>query len=747
MVKNEENFNMRKIVDDIVAFILIFVACIVFLSLISFSPSDPSLFTSDTVSKLYSNNLIGAFGANLSAILINLFGYASYLFVLFFLAIAYLIFSYGINPLKIFSLTGVFVAELISSSTLLSLFLSDILFIDTKFTGREYTSAGGMIGNKIQGMLLPEFNFWGTIILILALIVVAVIVSVKLNVFSLFSLTFVVGKKIFESIIFTIKKIIENHKRKKTIKKIKTRKIKHKKTGTKIKETKIKKQKKNNEETKPPLIFEKSEVYAPPWERIFIDPDEESFIDKRELELKGQTLIKRLKEFKVNCQIADIHPGPIVTTYEIKLEPGIKFSTIQNLTNDLSIALAAKSIRVERTFGKPTISIEVPNKKRKLIVLKEIISSQKFWNSKEPLTLALGLNVTGEPFFSNLNSMPHLLIGGQTGSGKSVGLNAMICSLLVKNSPDMLKMIMVDPKMVELGIYSNIPHLLTDVIIDSKEAASALSWAVSEMERRYLILKDLKVRNLSSYNSLRKKLKGGEELEPLPYIVVVIDELADLMFVARAKVEESIARLAQKARAVGIHLILATQRPSRDIVTGVISSNMPSRICFKVTQAIDSRVVLDRSGAEQLLGKGDMLFQPPGTSEVIRLHAPFVSESEVENLVSYLKSFGTPEYMDSIKNFEEGKEEIEINYGDSKIKLSSKSPEYIQAVKLIVSTGQASISYLQRRMSIGFNKAARYIEMMENDGIVGPKPHQGGKIREVLVGPEFLDNLNGEQYD
>ncbi len=742
MAKNEENFNMTKILDDIVAFILIFVACIVFLSLISFSPSDPSLFTSDTVSKLYSNNLIGTFGANLSAILINMFGYASYLFVLFFLTCAYLIFKNGLNFIKILSLSGVFIIELTSFSTLLSLFLSDILFIDTKFTGKEYTSAGGMIGNKLQGLLLPEFNFWGTIILILAFIVIAVIVALKLNLYSFYSIVFSISKKIAESTVLTVKLFFEKRKREITIQKIRTRQAKPKKKPKP--KAKPKKEEKKKQAKTPLMKFEKTESYNPPWEEIFADPDEESFIDRRELELKGQTLIKRLKEFKVNCQIADIHPGPIVTTYEIKLEPGIKFSTIQNLTNDLSIALAAKSIRVERTFGKPTISIEVPNKRRKLIVLKEIISSDKFWNSKEPLTLALGLNVTGEPFFSNLNSMPHLLIGGQTGSGKSVGLNAMICSLLVKNSPEMLKMIMVDPKMVELGVYSNIPHLLTDVIIDSKEAASALSWAVSEMERRYLILKDLRVRNLSSYNSLRTKLKGGEELEPLPYIVVVIDELADLMFVARAKVEESIARLAQKARAVGIHLILATQRPSRDIVTGVISSNMPSRICFKVTQAIDSRVVLDKSGAEQLLGKGDMLFQPPGTSEVIRLHAPFVSENEVENLVSYLKSYAQPEYMDNIKNYEDGKEEIEISYGDSKIKLSSNNPEYIQAVKLVISTGQASISYLQRRMSIGFNKAARYIEMMESDGIVGPKPHQGGKIREVLVGPEFLDNLNGE---
>ncbi len=745
MAKNEENFNITKILDDIVAFILLFLACIIFLSLISFSPTDPSLFTSDTVSKLYSNNLIGSFGANLSAVLINLFGYASYLFVLFLLTLSYLIFKEGLNLAKIAYASGIFILELISFSTLLSIFLSDILFIDTRFTGKEFTSAGGMVGNKIQGMLLPEFNFWGTIILISFLIAISLILAIKLNIKSLYFLLFASVKKIITVSINTIKDFFANKKErsiaKKTIKPIK----KPKKTKPKPVKKGKKPDKEEKSQEKKIMKFEKTEDYNPPWEEIFADPDYQSFIDKRELEAKGQALIKKLQEFKVNCQIADIHPGPIVTTYEIKLEAGVKFSTIQNLANDLSIGLAAKSIRIERTYGKPTISIEVPNKKRKLIVLKEIISNESFWNAKDPLTIALGLNVTGEPFFSSLNGMPHLLIGGQTGSGKSVGLNAMICSLLVKNPPEKLKMIMVDPKMVELGVYNNIPHLLTDVIIDSKEAASALSWAVSEMERRYSILKDLRVRNLESYNNIRKKMKGGEELEPLPYIVVIIDELADLMFVARAKVEESIARLAQKARAVGIHLVLATQRPSRDIVTGVIKSNMPSRICFKVTQSIDSRIVLDRSGAEQLLGKGDMLFQPPGTSEVIRIHAPFVSEEEVENLVSYLKAYGSPDYKDDIKNYEEKKDEIEVSYGESKIKLSSNNPEYIEAVKLVVSTGQASISYIQRRMSIGFNKAARYIEMMEDDGIVGPKPRQGGKIREVLVGPEFLENLNGEK--
>ncbi len=741
MGRNEENFNIKKVFDDVLAFFFLFVAIVVFLSLISFSPNDPSMFTSDTVSKLYSNNLIGVFGANLSAFLIKFFGYASYLFVFFLVSLSYITFKNKFNPLFAGISFGIFIAELISFSLLLSLFLSDILYVDTAYV-KDYTGAGGVIGNVLQGIFLPNFNLWGSLIIVSGIVLITLVIALKLEIYSFYSFIFTVLKKSFESVIYTVKKIMEE-KKEKPKKRIVSPKIPAVKKQ--VSKTRKKEKSRDFEKLKIPSKkdFKVSEKYSPPWEEIFAEPYQESFIDRRELQQKGNTLVQRLKEFKVNCSIVDIHPGPIVTTYEIKLEPGIKFSTIQGLANDLSIALAAKSIRVERTFNKPTISVEVPNKKRKTIVLKEIISTDEFWNTKDPLTLAVGLDVIGEPFVSSLNAMPHLLIGGQTGSGKSVGLNAMICSLLVKNSPEKLKMIMVDPKMVELGVYSNIPHLLTDVIIDSKEAASALSWAVAEMERRYKILNELRVRNLESYNKLRMK-KPEKELENLPYIVVVIDELADLIFVAKAQVEESIARLAQKARAVGIHLILATQRPSRDIVTGVISSNMPSRICFKVTQAIDSRVVLDRSGAEQLLGKGDMLFQPPGTSEVIRLHAPLVTEEEVENLVSYLKAYGSPEYQDKIKRFEETKDEVEINVGDSTIKLSSNNPEYIQAVKLVIATGQASISFIQRRLSIGFNKAARYIEMMEADGIVGPKPHQGGKIREVLVGAEFLEKLDGK---
>jgi len=480
--------------------------------------------------------------------------------------------------------------------------------------------------------------------------------------------------------------------------------------------------------------------YNPPWRDIFVNPDADASIDRRELSRKADLLTKKLAEFNVTGRVVNIHPGPIVTTYEYQMDPGIKFNKVLGLADDLSIALAAESIRIDRMYRKPTIGVEVPNDQRKLIVVKEIMDTKEFLGAASPLTVVLGKRITGEPYVTALDKMPHLLVAGQTGSGKSVGLNAIVCSLLVRNNPQRMKLIMVDPKMVELGVYSHIPHLLTDVITDPKEAASALSWAVSEMERRYKLLKALRVRSLAKYNAVvTAEMADDEEHEVLPYIVVVIDEMADLIMVARAQVEESIARLAQKARAVGIHLIVATQRPSRDIITGVIKSNLTSRICYRVAQMIDSRIVLDQVGAEQLLGKGDMLFLPPGSSNLVRIHSPMITEKEVNALVDYLKSYGKPTYMDDITSFgaaEDG--EISFEGGGG---LSSGDPVYVQAVKLVIATGQASVSYLQRKLSIGYNKAARYIDMMEDDGIVGPPAQQSGKPREVLVDVEFLQRL------
>lgn len=730
---------------------------IVFLALISFSPKDPTFLNSVTVSRIRSTNLMGNFGAQLSAILLQLFGYASYLFPVFSLITAMVLLqkkTFGPILLQL----PFFLLETVVISVLFAVVLSDFVLI-ASVAPLDYVSAGGIIGNNIKGWMLPALNTWGTLILLLFLLIAFFMLATRLGISVIIAAVakaFLDAARAFSAVFKRIGRELKMVKKKKAvIRQIDTEKRHREKIRQKIKSKELPPisqpvPQDTNDRNNPldiavhtGLLPKSGKPYNPPWRELFTNPDPDNSIDRHDLSRKANLLVKKLGEFKVTGQVVNIHPGPIVTTYEFKMDPGIKYNKVLSLAQDLSIALSAESIRIDRTPKKPTIGIEVPNENRRLIVLKEILDTSTYLSAASPLTVVLGKTITGDPFVTSLDKMPHLLVAGQTGSGKSVGLNAILCSLLIRNTPEMVKVIMVDPKMVELGVYSNIPHLLTDVITDPKEAASALSWAVSEMERRYLLLKDVKVRSLAKYNAVvQAEFVDDEKHEPLPYIVIVIDEMADLIMTARAQVEESIARLAQKARAVGIHLIVATQRPSRDIITGVIKSNLTSRICYRVAQMIDSRIVLDQVGAEQLLGRGDMLFLPPGTSNLVRIHSPMVSEKEVNGLVSYLKSYGKPVYMNEIKSYgaddEDGESGFEIGDGST---LSSSDPQYIQAVKLIIATGQASISYLQRKMSIGYNKAARYIDMMEQDEIVGPPAQQGGKAREVLVDIEFLERL------
>ncbi len=732
------------------------VGIIVFLALISFSPKDPTFLNSITVSRIRSTNLMGNFGAQLSAILLELFGYAAYLFPVFFLITAMVLLqkkTFGPILLQL----PFFLLETVVISVLFAVVLSDFVLI-ASVAPLDYVSAGGIVGNNIMGWMLPALNTWGTLILLFFLLIAFFMLATKLGISVIIAA--VAGASLdaarsFSAVFKRIGRELRMVKKKKTvIRQIDTERKHREKIRRKIKSKEIPPISRQippdtDDENNPldiavhtGLLPKSGKPYNPPWRDVFSNPDPDNSIDRQDLGRKANLLVKKLEEFKVTGRVVNIHPGPIVTTYEFKMDPGIKYNKVLSLAQDLSIALSAESIRIDRTPKKPTIGIEVPNDNRRLIVLKEILDTSAFLSAASPLTVILGKTITGEPIVTSLDKMPHLLVAGQTGSGKSVGLNAIICSLLIRNTPDMLKVIMVDPKMVELGVYSHIPHLLTDVITDPKEAASSLSWAVGEMERRYLLLKDVKVRSLAKYNAVvQAEFVDDEKHEPMPYIVIVIDEMADLIMTARAQVEESIARLAQKARAVGIHLIVATQRPSRDIITGVIKSNLTSRICYRVAQMIDSRIVLDQVGAEQLLGRGDMLFLPPGTSNLIRIHSPMVTEKEVNGLVSYLKSYGKPVYMNEIKSYGADEDEEEgFEIGDGNM-LSSNDRKYIQAIKLIIATGHASVSYLQRKMAIGYNKAARYIDMMEQDGIVGPPAHQGGKAREVLVDIEFVQRL------
>ena len=481
--------------------------------------------------------------------------------------------------------------------------------------------------------------------------------------------------------------------------------------------------------------------YTPPPAALLDAPKTERKIDERELMDNARLLEEKCREFSVEGAVVQIHPGPVVTTFEFKPNAGVKYSKIVGLEDDLCLAMQSESVLIDRIPGKSTVGIQIPNRNREQISLRELLESEVYRRSTSKLSLALGKTIHGEPYVADLTMMPHLLIAGSTGAGKSVGINGMLTSVLYRASPDDVRMIMIDPKRLELGMYEDIPHLLTPVVVDPKQAANALRWAVHEMEERYKTLASEGVRNIEQYNRnihnaiLEKRTPpDGEAFKPLPFILVVIDELADLMMVASNEVEESIARLAQMARAVGIHLILATQRPSVDVITGLIKANLPSRISFRVSSKIDSRTILDGNGAEQLLGRGDMLFLPPASSRVIRLHGPYISEQETARLASFLRKQGKPTYDETITAEEK-------TAADGAVDMD-KDDLYDEAARIIVQSGQASISYLQRRLRIGFSRAARLVDMMEMEGLVSPAA--GGKPREVLVDKTYFDEVDAQ---
>lgn len=470
---------------------------------------------------------------------------------------------------------------------------------------------------------------------------------------------------------------------------------------------------------------EKPKDFVLPPLKFLNDPPKRSHnINEAEIDQQISNLLDKLRKFKIDGDVVRTYTGPIVTTFEFRPAPHIKVSKILTLQDDLAMALKAQTIRIQAPIpGKDVVGIEVPNQNLETIYLKEILESEVFKNASSPLTMALGKDIVGAPFVTDLKKLPHLLIAGTTGSGKSVGINAMLLSLLYRNSPQTLRLMMIDPKMLEFSIYNDIPHLLTPVITEAKKAITALSNMVAEMERRYKIMSQTRTKNIESYNE-KMKSEGGEQF---PYIVVIIDELADLMMTSGKDVELYIGRLAQMARASGIHLIVATQRPSVDVVTGLIKANLPSRISYRVGQRIDSKVILDQMGAESLLGRGDMLFTPPGSPGVIRLHAPFASEKEIETIVNFLK-----EQQDVIYD-EKFLAEEGSSAGSAAGVLGEEELDelYEEAKEIILSEQKTSISYLQRRLKIGYNKAANIIEQMEKMGVLSPVNAKGQ--REILV--------------
>jgi S-DNA-T family DNA segregation ATPase FtsK/SpoIIIE len=475
-------------------------------------------------------------------------------------------------------------------------------------------------------------------------------------------------------------------------------------------------------------------------------PDAQESIDEEHLKVLAQVLVEKCAEFEVHGQVTHINPGPVVTTYELKPEAGVKYNRITALAEDLCLGLKAESILIERMPGKSTVGVQVPNDKRETIWLREVIEAADFTDVKSKLTLAMGKDINGRIVTADLTTMPHLLIAGSTGAGKSVAINAMIMSMLYKATPEQVRLILVDPKRLELGNYEGVPHLYTPIITEPKLASYALRNAVREMERRLKVLAEKGVRNISQYNALfdgvTPSLFGGEgetEHKPLPYIVIIIDELADLMMLDGKNVEESITRLAQMSRAVGIHLILATQRPSVDVITGLIKANFPARVSFRVATKVDSRTILDANGAESLLGRGDMLYLPSGSSRVQRVHAPFVTEKEIAAVVEFWKQQALAQYDEKFlaapKDESGRSEDGTTGEGDG-----NENDELFQdAVRLVLEFGKASTSLLQRRLRIGYGRAAHLIDLMEKDGIVGPS--DGPKPREVLKRPDWLNEV------
>jgi S-DNA-T family DNA segregation ATPase FtsK/SpoIIIE len=488
----------------------------------------------------------------------------------------------------------------------------------------------------------------------------------------------------------------------------------------------------------------------PPFTLLEEAPHKDTRVKRDYLITNSRILEKKLSDFGVEGRVVEVLPGPVITMYELEPAPGVKINKITNLADDLALALMAPSIRIIAPIpGKSVIGIEIPNLKREQVFLKDVLDNDVFTNSPLRLPIALGVDFIGEPVIADLTKMPHLLIAGTTGSGKSVALNAMICSILFKARPDDVKFLMIDPKRLELSSYEGIPHLMHPVVVDPKKASQVLRWTVEEMERRYRIISDLGVKSIDAYNELllknpKAKASLKEQTQPetgdpgaitdqhgpqlnhvrLPYIVAVIDELSDLMMVAPHDVEESLTRLAQMARAAGIHLIIATQRPSVDVITGLIKANFPTRISFQVSSKIDSRTIIDQPGAEQLLGEGDMLFIPPGTSKLSRIHGAYVSDQEIARIVDFIKMQAQPAYDASIEKFE--LEAAHAQHDDEKF-----DEKYDEAIALVGELGQASISLVQRYMKIGYNRAARMIEQMEREGIVGPS--DGAKPRKVLI--------------
>jgi DNA segregation ATPase FtsK/SpoIIIE, S-DNA-T family len=743
---------LSRRISEFLGVALFALALIWLISLVTYEPTDPVwFFTTDAVHP--PANFVGRVGAFLSELSFQLLGYAAYLIPA---AMAWAGWYYfWCQPFDAIYTKAFGIALLLACS---SAFLS-LVFGSAEVSGKTF-EAGGSIGAWLGAWSAEYFNRTGSIIVILTFIVLSVILSTQFSFGRMFATASQGSRDLSARSVGFLRGWLEDRRKQKQRQEVIA---KHTKKAT-VALAGVKEPPKAPQEESPAAaatVTKKRATIAPPLPLpepepmkvprrqgaftlpplSLLDPAKaEQKIDERELMDAARQLEEKCREFAVEGQVAQIHPGPVVTTFEFKPEAGVKYSKITSLADDLCLAMQAESVLIDRIPGKSTVGIQIPNPNREAISLRDLLQSDAYERSASKLTLALGKTIHGEPYVTDLATMPHLLIAGSTGTGKSVGLNAMLTSILYRATPDDVRLIMIDPKRLELGMYEDIPHLLTPVVVDPKKASNAVRWAVREMEERYKTLAAEGVRNIEQYNrNIRLVLeetgnKDPDGPKPLPFIVVVIDELADLMMVARNEVEESIARLAQMARAVGIHLILATQRPSVDVITGLIKANLPSRISFRVSSKIDSRTILDGNGAEQLLGKGDMLFLPPASSRCIRLHGPYISEQESARLASFLRKQGKPIFDDSITAEDEKSAADGLQF--------EKDELYDDAARIVVSSGQVSISYLQRKLRIGFSRAARLVDMMEAEGLVSPGA--GGKPREVLVDKNYFEEVDAQ---
>jgi len=770
-----EDSKKEKMAKELQGMALGTVGVFILLAFLTYNAADVSWNSYSSVEGIH--NLGGRLGAQIADLFFISFGLASYLIPLALLYMAYTLFRFKEIRLRSYKLAAAF-ALLFSLATLFA------FFRDKTFLFDQQVATGGAVGVMMSRALKSTVGVTGGLLLLLPLLAASIMILSKFS-FILFAGWWLenfkhkwaawqkrrasvsdeqnrakVKKEGFPAAITAtgpvIKPLAPPPPRPNLIKKEKDKKKEDAKTAA-VQET---------------FEFIKAEgdFHTPPFSLLDVPPATEKTLDREALTMNARLLEKKLKDYNIDGEVVEICPGPVITMYEFSPAPGIKISRIAGLTDDLTMALQAMSIRIVAPIpGKGVVGVEVPNRDRDMVFLREIFNCEHFSHSKMKLPLALGKDIAGLPVVTDLTKAPHLLVAGSTGSGKSVSINTMILSLLYTSTPKDVRMIMVDPKMLEFSMYEGIPHLLLPVVTEPKKASLALKWAVNEMERRYKLLSDKGVRNIDSYN---KKLAGelieqeeldaisdaeiieeleeiGEEREAaidpiplladdgeilehshLPYIVVIVDELADLMMVAGREVEEHIARLAQKARASGIHLILATQRPSVDVITGLIKANLPSRISFQVTSKVDSRTILDTNGAESLLGNGDMLYMPPGTSRLQRIHGAFVSDAEVQRVVDFLKKQGKPVYEKSIMEMKDADEK-----GGSGNE-EEQDDRWEDALRLVAETKQASISMVQRRLRIGYNRAARIVEMMESEGMIALSDGTS-KPREI-----YMDVIN-----